>query len=123
VCSTKKSKRFVESLVGVPFLEKYGTRKGRSNLYILYLPIFLFLFLDVCSIDYLVSLKIEQYKAQSMSIQQYIVKENFEMAEQLQDDCLQLLVDIPNTRGIIGQMAVSPYFSMMQNYISKLLGL
>jgi len=54
---------------------------------------------------------------------EYFNKENFEMAEHTQNYCLEILEKSPNTKKVIGKIAISPYFSMMQNSISKILGL
>lgn len=122
VCSTKKSSKLIEFVVGVPFLDKYAFKKGRYNLYILFLPFIIFLFIDVLSIEYLVSLKREQYQMQSLLAQEYFNQGNLDMASQTKDSSLQILEKVPNTKGFMGQIAISPFFTIIQNYISKLLG-
>ena len=123
VCSSKTSRRFVETIVGAPFLEKFVPKNGITNLLLLFLPFILLLFLDVISIEHIVSLKFKEYQEHSLLAHNYFSEGNFEMSEKTRAIASEIIESTCGVKGIVGELVRNPYFTTIHEILSKMLGL
>ena len=119
----KKTRQLMENLLGLPFLEKFAPKKGFSNLVIIVYPFFILWFLDTVSLHYIVSLKLQECRAQSLLAQECFKKGDTLQAGQITDSYLQTYEFLHCTQGIIRQASDHPYFVHIVDSLSKILGL
>lgn len=123
VCSSKTTRLFVENIVGASFLEEFVPRKGVTNLLLLFLPFILLLFLDVISIEHIVSSKFQEYQEHCILAHNYFSEGNFEMSEKTRGIASEIIESTSGVKGIVGQLVRNPYFMAIHGVFSKMLGL
>lgn len=123
VCITKKTRKLMEDIVGLPFLEKFAPKKGFSNFLRICLPFYILLFLDTVSVEYIVSAQLQECEAQSLLAREYFEKGDFIQADITRNNYLRILESLSNTKGIVRQLSSHSYFIYIVDCISKMLGI
>lgn len=123
VLFSKTTNNFVKGIVGLQFLERFAPKKGFSNFARLLLPLFALLLLEMGSLEYILSSQFQDCQAQSLLAREYYDKGDFRMAEQVQDDYLEVYISMNKTRGVVCQLANHPYMVSMGKQICLMLGL
>lgn len=115
VCNVKSRRSWVECLIGIQFREKFTPRKGLSNMLILCSLVVVFLTIDIVSVIYIISSKWKECDNLSLIINTFIQTNQWVQVENALNARKDLLESIPNTKGVISQLNIHPFFIYIHN--------
>lgn len=122
VCNTKSTMAWVERLVGVPFMEKFAPKKGKTNFLILVLTLLTLLIVDVVSMQFLITVKFVECSNLDEAIKNLTLlgkadQDNIENLYQIKYDILK---NISNTKGIVSKSHDMFTLSNIHTFFKKL---
>lgn len=118
---SKKTKDWVTTLVGVPFLEKYVPNKGFSNLLILQYPILLLFIIEIASLEYQTESKLQESANLYQTLQNLSPLDDQEKASEIVKKQIEIFESI--SFGLISKLASHPYMLYLRLLLSRIFGL
>lgn len=114
VSTSKSTRRMVESLVGSFFMERFAPRNGWTNLLLLVIPIFFFLFIEICTIEYQMYNIFKVYESYSLVVRDLTLSADFKTAQYLHEKQLKILEPVLNVEGLMCHIAKN-LFQVLKN--------
>ena len=105
VCTSKSTLKMIEYLVGSSFVERFAPRHGLENLVLLVLPIFIFLLIEICTVQYQVSNLLKVYEGYSLVIKDLALIGDFKTAEYLHAKQLKTIGNLSELEGVISKLS------------------